>query len=408
MKHRICLVNAKTRGAYRPTGLEYLAEATIAAGYDVDLVDLTLHENPTEFLLSIIDGNEYWVIGISIFNTQWDTERDRVRFFLPEIKSMVEEIRARTSAPIVLGGYGFSLQASDMLEYVGGDYGVAGCGIPAFQMLLHQIEEGTAGPGSIVRDESGEYLDTAFKRDVVNLRDYSENEEVFVSSKIGCFESCFHCPTVGTKFRLRKPEHVVAEVSSLVGQGVERISFMHDTFNVPMRHAAAICEGISELSVQWSAYIHPAKRHLSTEFVMIMKNSGMARADIGSRMIGSEAMLRAYDVHFDTSDIEFATELFKAHGVKTFWFLGFGAPGETRETINETFELIDRVRPDSVGILTRTRIYRCAPLAETCEQEGLIGPIDTLLEPAYYPFEDGLRDYIFDMAEQREQCTAFY
>jgi radical SAM superfamily enzyme YgiQ (UPF0313 family) len=408
VKHRILLVNAKTRGVVRPTGLEYLAEATVEAGYDVDLLDMAAQDDPEKLLYSRIDTGGYWIVGVSIFNTQWDTGRDQVRFFLPEIKEMIKKIRARTDTPIVLGGYGFSLQPDDILRYVGGDCGIAGCGIPAFQTLLRQIEEGVVKKGSVIAEEPREYLDTTFKRGLVDTRKYPENEEVFVSTKIGCFETCFHCPTVGTKFRLRKPEHVVAEVSSLANRGVKRISFMHDTFNVPVKHATAISEGISDLSIQWSAYIYPARRFLSPDLVKTMKGSGMARADIGSRMIGSEAMLRAYNVQFDARDIEFATQLFKANGIKTSWILGFGAPGETRETIDETFELIDRVYPDSVGILTRTRIYRYAPLARTCEREGSIVPTDTLLEPTYYPLEDDLRNYIFEKAEEREQCTAFY
>jgi hypothetical protein len=113
-------------------------------------------------------------------------------------------------------------------------------------------------------------------------------------------------------------------------------------------------------------------------------------------------------VGFDKDDIERATDLFRAKGVGTYWFLGFGAPGESRQTIEETFAFIDRVRPDSVGMFSRTRVYRRSPLGERCVREGLISPEDDLLEPFYYPFANELRDCIFDQAAERPNCAVYY
>jgi radical SAM superfamily enzyme YgiQ (UPF0313 family) len=408
MEESILLINAKTRGICRPSGLEYLAEAVWNANIPVEILDLATEEAPEQAVRTAIEHEKYGAIGISIFNTQWDTGRDEVKFFLPEIRTMISDIRKRTEAPVVLGGYGFSLQPEDILEYAGGDYGVAGSGIPSFIELLRRIRFGSERPGSIVSDEKGQYLDFAPKRRLVNANNYSKQEEVFVGTKIGCFEKCFHCPTLAVKFRLREPQYVVEEVRNLVEQGIERISFMHDTFNVPVKHAYAICEGISGLPIRWSAYIYPVQKFLPPELLEIMKKSGMGRADIGSRMIGSEAMLNAYGVGFSKNDIKCATELFKAKGIETSWFIGFGAPGENRDTINETFDFIDQVRPDRVGMFTRTRVYRHSPLGERCVNEGIISAHDKLLEPTYYPFSDELRDYISENGKRRKNCTVYY
>ena len=408
MEESILLINAKTRGLCRPSGLEYLAEAVSNANIPVDILDLATEENPEQALRTAIEHDKYSAIGISIFNTQWDTGRDQVKFFLPEIRRMISDIRKWTEAPVILGGFGFSLQPEDTLEYVGGDYGVAGSGIPSFIELLRRIRSGSERPGSIVSDDKGPYLDFAPKRRLVKASKYSKQEEVFVSTKIGCFEKCFHCPTLAVKFRLREPRYVVEEVRNLVEQGIEHISFMHDTFNVPVEHAYAICEGISGLPIRWSAYIYPVQEFLPPELLEVMKKSGMDWADIGSRMIGSEAMLNAYGVGFSKKDIECATRLFKAKGIDTYWFIGFGAPGENRDTIDETFDFIDQVRPDRVGMFTRTRVYKHSPLGELCVNEGIVGAHDKLLEPTYYPFSDELRDHIFERAESRKNCTVYY
>jgi radical SAM superfamily enzyme YgiQ (UPF0313 family) len=408
MQRAVLLINAKTKGPFRPTGLEYVAEAASNAGVAATILDLALEEDPRTAVETALRRDEYRAIGISIFNTQWDTGRDKVEFFLPEIRAMIADLRELTTAPIILGGHGFSLQPEAVLAYVGGDYGVAGCGVSTLLDLLRRLDEGTVARGTVLRGDTGEYLDTGFKRNIVDPARYSRSEEVFVSTKTGCLERCFHCPTLGREFRLRRPECVVEEVRNLAAQGVERVSFMHDTFNVPLEHARAICEGISGLPVRWSAYIHPLPRFLTPELVDIMKASGMSRADVGARMTGSDAMLRAYGVRFGKEDIARATDLFKAKGVPTYWFLGFGAPGESRETIEETFAFIDQVRPDSVGMFSRTRVYRWSPLGERCVREGLVGPGDDLLEPFYYPFADELRDYIFEQAGKRSNCAVYY
>jgi radical SAM superfamily enzyme YgiQ (UPF0313 family) len=80
---------------------------------------------------------------------------------------MVSDIKKMTKAPVILGGYGFSMQPEDILEYVGGDFGVAGCGIPALPNLLEGIKQNAVETGTIVREHDGKYLDIEFKRNFV-------------------------------------------------------------------------------------------------------------------------------------------------------------------------------------------------------------------------------------------------
>jgi radical SAM superfamily enzyme YgiQ (UPF0313 family) len=164
---QILLINSKTRGPCRPTGLEYLAEGLVEAGYEVHFLDLTLKDITERTVEEWLTNNHCDAVGISIFNTQWDKERDRVDFFLPEIRDMVSDIKKMTKAPVILGGYGFSMQPEDILEYVGGDFGVAGCGIPALPNLLEGIKQNAVETGTIVREHDGKYLDIEFKRNFV-------------------------------------------------------------------------------------------------------------------------------------------------------------------------------------------------------------------------------------------------
>jgi radical SAM superfamily enzyme YgiQ (UPF0313 family) len=408
--NQIILITANTRGRiWRPSGLEYVAEALAGAGYEVDLLDLAVEE--TENIVhERITGANYDAVGISIFNTQQDTGRDRVDFFLPDIRKMITDIKDVTEAPVILGGYGFSMQPEDILEYVGGDFGVAGSGVRALPDLLEGIERNSVKAGTIVREQHSKYLDIGFKRNMVNSDRYPAKETVYVGAHEGCISNCYHCPFDSNEVRMRarEPSWIMAEVQNLITQGIEKIKLVSCMINASVEYARSLCEGLTELPVEWSANIFPSPKYLPVDLVDAMKRSGMFQADVGSRVIGSDRMLRVYRQGFTTSDIKYATRLFKEREIETSWFTGFGAPGECKETIDETFDLIDSTKVDHAEIITKARIYRNTELFNIALSEGLVSSDDKLLEPTYYPFPDELRDYICEEAGKRENCNVYY
>jgi radical SAM superfamily enzyme YgiQ (UPF0313 family) len=48
--------------------------------------------------------------------------------------------------------------------------------------------------------------------------------------------------------------------------------------------------------------------------------------------------------------IEHATRLLRAHGIEVGFFLQFGYPWEGREDIQQTMAMVDRCRPDDIGV----------------------------------------------------------
>jgi hypothetical protein len=61
-----------------------------------------------------------------------------------------------------------------------------------------------------------------------------------------------------------------------------------------------------------------------------------------------------------------------------------GGPGETDDTLSETFELMDRCEPTAVIILCGIRIYPGTPIEQQACEEGQLAPGDSLLEPKFY------------------------
>jgi hypothetical protein len=201
---------AKTRGVYRPSGLECLAEAVSNANMAVEIPDLATEEIPQQAVRTGSEHEKYDAIGISIFDTQWDTGRDEVKFLLPRDQTMISDVRRQPTPQcflvVMVSACNCRTFSNMSAANCGvGDCGVAGCGIPSFIERLRRIRSGSERPESIVSDEKRQCLDFAPKRRPLNSNNYSKGEEVFVSTKIGCFEKCFHCPTLAAKFRPREP-----------------------------------------------------------------------------------------------------------------------------------------------------------------------------------------------------------
>jgi radical SAM superfamily enzyme YgiQ (UPF0313 family) len=403
---QILLINPKTNPS-RPTGLEYIAEDLLSSDYMVDLLDLTVENDPKKVIKEKLLCTKYVAIGISIFSLQRDNSIDCVDFLLPEIRKMITYLREFSDTPIIIGGIGFSAQPIDILEYVGGDFGVYGCGVPAFKILLKKLKKGEIRAGTIFEQEPSQYLNLGFKRNLVKVDKYWQDSTVYVSTKDGCTESCISCPNTGVRLKLRAPSKTIAELKNISDQGIENIFFTDDPLNVPIEHAQKLCYGMIELPISWSAMVDPMQRFLPEELVDTMRQSGMSEAWLSSDS-GSEQILEAFRRKFKPKDLEYATKLFQEKGIRANWYTYFGVPGECKETIDETFALIDKVKPDFVVVVTKIRIYKNAGIAKIAQNEGLVNSEDSLLQPVYYPFPNDLRNYVITETAKRENCSIAY
>jgi radical SAM superfamily enzyme YgiQ (UPF0313 family) len=147
---RVLLISANTERLYMPTiplGLEYVATAARLAGHAVELLDLMFIKDPHADLQNKIGDFNPEVIGISVRNID-DQSMEKPRFLLESVRPVVEWCRAESSAPIVLGGAGYSIFPDEALEYLDAELGVHGEGETTFPAILDQIAQG-GDPGTL-------------------------------------------------------------------------------------------------------------------------------------------------------------------------------------------------------------------------------------------------------------------
>jgi radical SAM superfamily enzyme YgiQ (UPF0313 family) len=390
-----------------PLGMGLVAAATRAAGHEVTCVDLLAAADPPAAVRAAVAAARPDVIGVSVRNID-DQSREAPRSLLARVRGVIDACRAASTAPIVLGGAGFSIFPRQALAYLGGDCGVAGDGERAFPELLARLARGD-DPADIpgVWTAAGG-TPPAFAGDLDDLPLWDESLAaaadpadpslwIPVQSRRGCPNDCSYCSTAaiqGRAVRARSPRLVVAAIDRLAGAGFRRFYFVDNSFNIPEPYALELCRRLAALSprVEWRCIVYP--QGIAEPLVAAMAAAGCVEVSLGFES-GCAEVLRAMNKRFLPADVRAAAELFRAHGIRRMGFLLLGGPGETRASVEESLAFARSLALDSLRVTVGIRLYPGTPLAAHAVAEGVIAAGDDLLEPRFY-LAPGLEPWIHE------------
>ncbi len=387
-----------------PLGISYVAGAARRAGHEVELLDLCFSVDIDADIERAIRRFTPELIGISIRNVDNLTFPASVSY-LDEIQGAVVALRRASRAPIVAGGPGFSIFPGPLLSLLDLEFGIIGEGEETFCLLAQYLGNGTKVPelpNLIRKGETGRSVTRKtypFAGDGVPARDLLDNARYLelggmgnLQSKRGCPFRCTYCtyPHInGPSLRLRPPTEVVDELASMVeGSELDQVFFVDDIFNWPPDHAMGICEEIiaRRLRVEWTCFATPFR--MSPELARLMRRAGCRGVEFGTDA-ASPSMLRALGKPFPQEEIRTASRECRAAGLPDAHYLIFGAPGETRETMRETFAFFDDLKPRAVLAFLGLRIYPNTPLHRLAISDGVLPEEDNLLFPRFY-FSPGI------------------
>ncbi len=396
-----------------PLGLAFLSSALKSSGHEVRCLDLCFEGNVEQALGTSISGFAPQAIGLSLRNLDNVSYPESVSY-LPFFKKVIERCRQFSSSPIFLGGSGFTLMPEKILNFLEADGGIAGEGEEAFPKVLTGML-GSSYPeveGFISReakDFSGpaciQNLDGLSSPDwsCMDLKTYfAKGGMGNLQTKRGCPFSCIYCtyPLIeGKAVRLRLPQRVADEAEALLQQGVKNAFIVDNIFNFPESHAQAVCQAFSErgISLQWSCYSHPG--YFSRTLAEDMKKAGCTGVEFGTDS-GSVPVLARLGKDFTPKDIRQATFYAQEAGLEVCHSLSLGAPGETEETLEETFRLMEEISPTAVIAMVGLRVFPGTGLARQAVAEGLLSPATDFLDPVFY-IAPGVRDRVVEIARRR-------
>lgn len=415
---RVLLIAANTERINMialPVGLGLVAAATRKAGHETTFVDMLEHDDPERALRDAIASSRPEVIGVSVRNID-DQCSSAPRMLLQQARNLVERCRALSDAPIVVGGPGYSIFPSEVLAYLGADFGVWGDGEVAFPALLERLDQGGDPcdvPGVLVAGgPMPQHPATVDAFDDLPLWEelcawegdrQDANLWVPVQSRRGCPNACSYCSTErvqGKKLRIRSPETVVAHVGRLAAAGFRRFYFVDNSFNIPESHAFALCDGLAALDppVEWRCILYPER--VPERLVEAMAAAGCKEVALGFES-GDARVLREMNKRYTPDQVREASDLLRAYGIRRMGFLLLGGPGETRESVEESLAFAASLKLDAMRVTVGIRIYPGTPLADRAVEEGVIGADDDLLEPRFYlapGLETWLRERVAGMA----------
>jgi radical SAM superfamily enzyme YgiQ (UPF0313 family) len=407
----ITLVNTNLmRPPIGPIGLDYLAEAISAAGYQPTVLDLSLEDDPEAAIRRHFKGNCPLAVGLTIRNTD-DCYFPSGDFLLPQAAKVIGWLKEVTDAPLVAGGVGFSVMPAKVMEHLGLELGIRGDGEHSLPALLKVLEDGRdfAQVPNLLWRKGGKLVRNrclypsirrmaASRRFVNNAAHFRLGGMGGIETKRGCNMGCFCCAdplAKGRRVRLRDARLVADEVEALLDQGVDHLHLCDSEFNLPHSHAVAVLtewvrRGFGS-RLAWYGYLSPVP--FPEELASLMLASGCRGANFGVDHL-DDAMLARLGRKHGRSDVEGMAAICRKVGLNFMIDLLLGSPGETEETARTAIEAARGLGASRIGIAPGMRIYpgtrAAAMLGRGIGKNPCVhglGP-EGLLKPVFYVSED--------------------
>ncbi|MDR1324357.1 MAG: B12-binding domain-containing radical SAM protein [Candidatus Margulisbacteria bacterium] len=347
-----------------PLGLLYLATILQKAGIAVKIID-SLKENLSwEQLYKTIADIQPENICLSVMTPR-----------LPSVKEFIRDIRHKQpNVKIILGGPHITALPRESFAELQPDVLVKGEAeniiLPLIQILnSKQLEKLNGLTGIVFRRPDGEIVETTGENHVADLNalplpdwtllppgEYPPKPanlfyKAFPIGSIitsrGCKYNCPFCAsrqTFGAKIRYRAPEHVLQEIKLLTERhGVKEIHFLDDNFVNNKAHAYAICRAIldSNIKIHWKVPGGLKINDLDAELIDIFKKSGCYQLGFGLETLDKTVQKMNRKIIDLDKSVEIVKKLRK-NKIETYGYFIIGLPGETSETIKNTFRLLKK------------------------------------------------------------------
>jgi len=344
-----------------PLGPAHLAAVLLEDGFEVEIFDLVIEKDPDRLLKERFETEPPALVGISatIFSLSSAFEvAGRIRELAP-------------GAGIVLGGPATVFPPADLFARCGDlDFIVVGEGEMTLLHLARAVREGRPpGPHPGLASKKGSGIEFSPPGNPVDLdslpppaRSLLPNDiyrmhppfgisppATLMETARGCPCQCSFC-TIPGKLRTRSPERVIEEVSDLAADfGIREVHFVDPTFTWDRDRIREICAGLMSMPPTerpaWSCKTRPDC--VDASLLERMAAAGCYMISYGVES-GSQAVLDRLDKEMNVEEMETALIATRRAGIGSLVYLLVGSPGETDETMESTFSLVRRTRPDYV------------------------------------------------------------
>ncbi|CAA7624210.1 conserved hypothetical protein [Candidatus Terasakiella magnetica] len=260
------------------------------------------------------------------------------------------------AAKVVIGGPQATALPVESLHHLPAvDLVVVGEGEETFLEILERMEageslDGVAGTawrqdGRVVQGPCRAYIDDLDS--LASPHDYFTTR-IFMTSR-GCPMKCTFCGsgTVwGQKVRAHSAEYILEGLTrNIRGGRMPFILVKDDTFTVNRKRVRAICDGIAErgLNVMWSC--DTRADCLDEDTLRRLRLAGCQRISLGVES-ASEAILETIKKKVTPAKILEVTRFAQKYGIRVRYYMIYGSPGESAETLQESLDFLKTAQPN--------------------------------------------------------------
>ncbi len=329
-----------------PIGLYYIGAALKDAGHDVEIVNAAPLRDAPDRIRALFLEKAPRIIGFSVLNAN--------RWGAIDMAGLAREIDP--SATVAFGGVGATSLCDFLLSRFGViDYIVLGEGEYAFRDLVAFLQRPTgrypdAVPGLAFR-KGKTVVKTPPAPAIPDLDALPDPADHFTFQHValsrGCPWNCVFCGSPefwGRKIRFHSPEYFVGQLERLRRKGVSFFYVSDDNFMIRKKTVIDICKKIIDrrMDISWAAISRVS--YADAEVLSWMRRAGCIRISYGVES-GSADIRRRLDKKLRREDIENAFDLTIRCGILPRVYFIYGSPGESDDTIQETIDLMNRIKP---------------------------------------------------------------
>ncbi len=331
-----------------PMGLFYIGALLIENGFNTDILNLADTESdPVKVFKKAIETRMPDVIGFSVMNpNRWNA-----------IECAKTAKKTNPGIVIVFGGpaptflFEHLFSACPEIDFI-----VKGEGEISFLELLNELET----PSHVSFDEiqglvlkkDGRVVETSERPPIETLDSLVHPSKYFsfqhLAMSRGCPGSCTFCGSPkfwgNRKVRFHSPQWFSQEIEALSKRGITHFYISDDTFTMDKPRVMEFCRLITEkkLAITWNAISRTD--YIDEDLLSAMRKAGCIQISYGVES-GSEKIRKTLGKSIDRGKIIHAFSITKAHGILARAYFIYGSPGETKDTIKESIDLIKAIGP---------------------------------------------------------------
>jgi len=208
--------------------------------------------------------------------------------------------------------------------------------------------------------------------------------------------------------RFHSTTYFVDQLELLNGKGVDFFFISDDTFTLNRRKTIAVCREIIDrgLPITWQAISRVDT--VDAEILYWMRRAGCIQISYGVEN-GNRRIRKILQKEFTDDRVQEAFDLTRRYGILPRAYFIYGCPGESQESIDQTIELIRRIRPLSVifyilDLFPGTQLYEDFKQRTGATDDIWLRRIEDIL---YFETDSRLsREQILDYGRQLR--SAFY